>query len=126
MRLGFSGDGEKVAALDVADEGADKNAFAGRHGVILKQAHCWGEGDTGETARLSYTMVRELGCTEMNYDCIGVGAGIKAETNRMIAESIIPPTFKILPWNSATSPENAEQRIIPDDIDSPLIGDFFP
>jgi hypothetical protein len=125
VHLGFTGDGEKVAALDVADEGADKNAFAGRHGVVLKKAHCWGEGDTGETARLGYTMARELGCTEMNYDCIGVGAGVKAETNRMIAESIIPPTFKILPWNAAASPENPGHRIIPDDIDSPLIGDFF-
>ena len=125
VKLGFQDDGEKIAGLDVADEGADKNAITIRHGVVLKEVACWGEGDVGESARKGYALARQLGCSELNYDCIGVGAGVKAETNRMISENIIPATFKVLPWNAGSSPENAELRMIPDDIDSPLIGDFF-
>ena len=124
-KLGIKDDGEKVAALDVADEGGDKNAFCGRHGVVIKKCQAWGEGDTGQTAQLGVRLAREMSCTELNYDCIGVGAGVKSETNRMIKEDLIPKSIKVLPWNAADPPSMAEQRIVPNDHDSPLIGDFF-
>ncbi len=123
--LGIKDDGEKISALDVADEGRDKNAFAARYGVVLKACTCWGQGDTTQTANTGYTMARELSCSELDYDCIGVGAGVKGETNRMIKEGIIPKSFKILPWNAAETPENPEWHLIRNDNESPLIGDFF-
>jgi hypothetical protein len=125
IRLGFGDDGEKIAALDVADEGGDKNALVYRHGVILKFSDRWGEGDTGETARRAVRQTLAGSCHELYYDSIGVGAGVKAETNRLEAEGLIPSRLGIYPWSAAASPDNPEHRLIPGDLDSPKNGDFF-
>lgn len=125
IRLGFGMDGEKVAALDVADEGADKNAVAVAHGVVLVHADFWGDRDAGIAARRAYGIARDWGCNELDYDCIGVGVGAKVEFNRMREEGGIPDSFIILPWNAAESPENPDQRIIPEDPNSPTIGDYY-
>jgi len=111
--------------LDVADEGGDKNALAIRHGVVLTFADHWGEGDTGETARRAVRQTQAGGCTELYYDCIGVGAGVKGETNRLSGEGLIPKTLKIYPWNAASGPDQPDARLIPDDINTPKNGDFF-
>jgi hypothetical protein len=125
IKLGFVDDGEKIAALDVADEGGDKNALVYRHGVILKFADRWGEGDTGETARRAVRQTLAGSCNELYYDSIGVGAGVKAETNRLEAEGSIPASLRIYPWSASAGPSNPDHRLISDDIDSPKIGDFF-
>jgi phage terminase large subunit len=125
IKLGFGDDGKKIAGLDVADEGGDKNALAIRHGVILKLAEHWGEGDTGVTARRAIQQVLESACAELYYDSIGVGATVKAETNRLKKEGHIPQSLKILPWNAGASPNQPEDRLIPGDANSPKNNDFF-
>lgn len=125
IKLGFGEDGERIAMQDVADEGGDKNALAIRHGVVLKYAEHWGEGDTGATARRGIITCKEFGIHEYYYDSIGVGAGVKAETNRMIEEGLIPRTLRVMPWNAAASPINPTNHIIPHDDQSPCNEDFF-
>jgi phage terminase large subunit len=125
IKLGFGDDGKKIAGLDVADEGGDKNALAIRHGVILKYIENWGEGDTGATARRALQKVVEYSCSELYYDSIGVGAGVKAETNRLRGEWAIPKGLKILPWNAADTPDRPNERLIPNDTHSPKNEDFF-
>ncbi len=125
VKLEFGSDGKRVSALDVADEGGDKNAQASRFGVILKQCDQWAEGDTGETARRAIQTCKELQISEFYYDSIGVGAGVKAETNRLRAIAAAPLALRILPWNAAIAPRDPEGRIIPGDSQSPKNTDFF-
>ncbi len=65
------------------------------------------------------------GCTELYYDCIGVGAGVKGETNRLCGEGLISKTLKIYPWNASFGPDQPEARLIPDDTNTLKNGDFF-
>jgi phage terminase large subunit len=41
VKLGIAVTGGKYAALDVGDQGADKNAFAGRRGILLEHISSW-------------------------------------------------------------------------------------
>lgn len=125
IALGFEPSGEKVAALDVADEGGDKNAFIARHGVVIEEAEHWGEGDTGKTANRGVDMCRDGGYTELYYDAIGVGAGVKAETNRLNELDQLPQHLQIFPWVASASPMQPEEFIIPNDDRSPKNSDFF-
>jgi phage terminase large subunit len=81
-------------ALDVADgeEGiADANAFVKRKGVKLFFADEWGERDTGQTTRRTIMNIGEHLPMTVQYDCIGVGSGVKAEINRLeIDEKKLP------------------------------------
>lgn len=117
VKLGFEATGLTFAGLDVADEGGDKNAFVARKGSILKHAEDWAEGDTTETANKAVEKSIELNVNELQYDCIGVGAGIKGETNRLKREGVLPNDLAIVPWNASNPPENPDESIYgePDD-----------
>ena len=125
IRLDFQPTGEKVAALDVADEGGDKNALAMRHGVVLQYGKHWGEGDAGESARRAVQDSMAAGMDELYYDAVGVGAAVKAETNRLAHAGLIPETFRIMPWFAGASPLNPEDHLISYDDKTPLNKDFF-
>ncbi|MBC3540646.1 TerL protein [Rufibacter sp. H-1] len=125
IKLKFVATGEKVAALDVADEGGDKNALAMRYGVVLQYGEHWGEGDAGESARRAVMESLNAGMGELYYDAVGVGAAVKSETNRMKKDGQIPRTLSILPWLAGASPLNPEGRMIPDDLNTPMNKDFF-
>lgn len=71
--------GQRAAGLDVADEGADANAFAYRHGAVVLDLAEWKEGNTTQTARRAFALARDRDCDELRYDSIGVGAGVKGE-----------------------------------------------
>ncbi|GFO81791.1 MAG: hypothetical protein A49_14180 [Methyloceanibacter sp.] len=124
-KLDFSDDGGWAGALDVADEGMDRNAFAARKGVVLRHAEEWGARDTGETAR------RATGCCdnrlpiEVQYDCIGVGAGVKAEVNRLADEGLLPSGIRFVSWDAGAKPQNPDEHVIRGDKDTPLNDDFY-
>ena len=118
-------DGACTAALDVADEGGDKNALVVGKGRIVKYAEHWGEGDTGATARKAVAKCRELQATELYYDSIGVGAGVKAETNRLADERALPENLTIHPWNAAAGVLEPTENIIRGDENTPKNEDFF-
>ena len=113
------------AALDVADEGLDTNALARRKGCVLKSVSEWGERDTGATARRAINACREVGPILLQYDCVGVGAGVKAEANRLTDERLMPPGVRLVPWAAGAAVEDPEGRVIPGDKNSPLNKDFY-
>jgi hypothetical protein len=125
IKLGIEDDGIVMAALDVADEGGDKNALGIRKGIVLNHIEAWGEGDTGVTANRALTDCKMHGVTHLFYDCIGVGAGVKAETNRLDREGAIPKTLSIHQWNAADNPINPSDHVIEFDRDSPINKDFY-
>ena len=125
IKLGFDDDGGYCAGLDVADEGMDTNAQALRKGVILRSVDEWAERDTGATARRSVAMLSDLGGCDVQYDCIGVGAGVKAEVNRLDEDGLIPSGLQYVPWNAGAGVENPDDYVIEGDTESPINKDFY-
>lgn len=116
------------AGLDVADEGADRNALAIRQWIILRACAEWGERDPGVVTRRTITALRERGLRgiDVEYDSIGVGATVKAEYNRLVDEGALSRAeFNFKPWNAGAGVVNPFYRIIPDDDQSALNKDFF-
>lgn len=135
IKLQFTDDGKWVAGLDVADEGGDRNALAQRKGVVLKGVKVWGQVDTGVTARRAIQYLRKPRETQLMYDCIGVGAGCKAEFNRLrgLDESgevekgapQWPQGLRVQPWNAGAKVLFPKKRVIRGDKDSPLNEDHY-
>lgn len=124
IKLNWDATGMKIAAMDVADEGGDKHALAQRHGLILRTAEAWAQGDTGDATRKAIQATKEFGSNEFHYDAIGVGAGVKSETNRLRSEGELG-NIKVYPWNAGGSPLDMEKNIIYGDKESPKNKDFF-
>ena len=119
---------EWYAGLDVADEGNDRNALTLRQWVIWRDVQEWGERDPGISARKAVLACREhknhICC---QYDCIGVGSGVKTEYNRLTTDEGVISAHEIpfIPWNAGASVLNPFERIIPDDNESLQNKDFF-
>lgn len=114
------------AGLDVADEGLDRNALATGQWIIWRTCHEWGERDPGMTARRAVEAVRGHPGIRVQYDAIGVGAGVKTEYNRLVDERLlIPSQLAFVPWNAGASVQWPYARIIPDDENSLTNADFF-
>lgn len=116
------------AGLDVADEGADRNALALRQWIILRFCREWGERDPGVLTRNVIGVIRERGLIgiDLEYDSIGVGVSVKSEYNRLLDEGAITRLeLNLKPWNAGAGVVNPFDRIIPDDDQSILNKDFF-
>ena len=124
-KLGIKIEGEKVAGLDVADEGGDKNSVTLRYGILCTENKAWGEGDTGDTALKTVQLMRSNGITEMQYDCIGVGAGIKASINILKKREKYIKKISPVKWNAGANPLFGESRLIKGDRDTPKNKDFY-
>lgn len=124
IKLGFDGSGEKVAAADIADGGADKNALVYRNGVILRYADHW-PGEAGDMAEKAVPVCAEAGIEEIFYDSIGVGVGFKTKTNTMKEWPTWPQRLRVFPWDAGAAPLNPEDHTIPDDLESPLNKDQY-
>lgn len=87
-KLGFEITGDKFAALDVADEGADKNALAGRHGVKLNRMKSWsGAGSTiFKTVEKAFALLDEWEQESFLYDGDGLGAGVRGDAQQINSE----------------------------------------
>lgn len=119
---------EWYAGLDVADEGNDRNALTLRQWVIWRDVQEWGERDPGISARKAVLACREhKGHISCQYDCIGVGSGVKTEYNRLTTDEGVISAHEIpfIPWNAGASVLNPFERIIPDDNESLQNKDFF-
>ena len=133
VKLQFMDEGKWIAGLDVADGGGDKNALAQRRGVVLKQVEAWGAVDTGVTTRRAIQKLIRPSETSLMYDCIGVGAGVKSEVNRLRAaqeagertEFLFPVGLRVEPWNAGTAVLFPEKRVIRGDKESPLNKDHY-
>ena len=130
VTLGFEPTGATIAGLDVADEGGDKNALAIRKGAVLDAADDWGEGDTGQTTRKAIGALQGRGAVELQYDSVGIGAGVKSEANRLAAEGHLPAGIKLTPWSAGAGAQFPDKHILRDehgnpDKASPTNKDFY-
>jgi phage terminase large subunit len=118
VKLGIKPTGEHRGALDVADEGRDKNAFAGVHGIVLEQLHEWsGKGDDiFGTVEKAFDYCDEYGYGSFHYDADGLGAGARGDARvineRRAATQPKPlPGVKVLPFRGSSSVRDPEKPI---------------
>lgn len=119
---------EWYGGLDVADEGNDRNAFTLRQWIIWRDVFEWGERDPGISARKAILACRPYaGNISCQYDCIGVGAGVKTEYNRLTKEEMVinPNEIPFIPWNAGAGVIHPYERIISEDEHSLQNKDFF-
>lgn len=83
LRLGFEASGRKVVGFDVADEGIDSNAVCFAHGSVVLDLDEWNGTDVIYSADKANTWAENHRSEEIVFDSIGVGAGVKAEYNRL-------------------------------------------
>jgi phage terminase large subunit len=122
------------AGLDLADGGGDRNALAVREAVTLRSIEQWGERDTGITTRKALdgvvshaTKVRRV---YLQYDSVGVGAGVKAESNRLIDDGLMPKHVEVVSWNAGATVLDPDRHVVinddgTQDNESPLNKDFY-
>lgn len=118
-------DGGWAAALDVADEGLDTNALCRRKGRVIRSLTEWGDRDTGVTTRRAVDACRGVGALDLQYDCVGLGAGVKAEANRLRDDKLMPPGITLVPWNAGGEVMDKEKHVVPRDRNSPLNKNLF-
>lgn len=84
-RLGIEPTGARIGAMDVADEGKDKNAFASRKGILLDFLTQWsGKGsDIMESVATAFNHADDLGLREFRYDADGLGAGVRGDARTL-------------------------------------------
>jgi phage terminase large subunit len=121
--------GKRIAGLDVADEGGDLNALAFRKSYMLQHVENWGEGDTGKTTRRAVSAL-ESEPVEIQYDSVGVGAGVKAEANRLASVGSLKSTMQFVPWSAGAKVQFPDRHLLKDengaqDRQSPTNKDFY-
>lgn len=87
IKLGIKPSGAKFGALDVADEGKDKNAFCGAYGFLIECLEEWsGKGDDiFGTVQKAFSLCDQFGYDGFLYDADGLGAGVRGDA-RVINE----------------------------------------
>lgn len=118
-------EGQVMAGFDVADEGVDSHALAIKKSILLKTCPEWHTGDVGEATNRALKKCTLNSVSLLNYDCIGVGAGVKSEANRLKRSGKIDERLNIVPWNAAANPLYPKARVIKDDKQSPRNIDFY-
>jgi phage terminase large subunit len=85
IRLGLKPTGIRMGALDVADRGADKNAFCVRHGFLLEHAQSWsGSGsDIFATTEKAFLLADRFKLNEWLFDGDGLGAGVRGDARKI-------------------------------------------
>jgi phage terminase large subunit len=80
-KLNIIPSGVRLAAMDVADEGRDKNAFCGRYGILLEYMESWsGKGDDiFKSVEKVFTLCDILDYPSVLYDADGLGAGVRGD-----------------------------------------------
>lgn len=87
-RDGFKNSNRRRAALDVSDQGKDKNCLTICRGVLLEYLELWsGAGsDQSETCARAFSILDERGpCYELIYDASAPGAGIPGAARKLNA-----------------------------------------
>ena len=94
--------GRIYAGLDVAEYGRDTNVFTSRQGPVVREPIAWGQCNTTETTHRARDEAVRLGVFILNYDCIGVGAGVRGT----FETSENPLSFIPHPVNTGASPSD--------------------
>lgn len=87
VKLGVEPKGARIAGMDVADEGEDKNTLAGRYGILLERMDEWSGNDSDiyQTTVKMFHLMDEWKYTDVMFDNDGLGSGVRGDA-RVINE----------------------------------------
>lgn len=109
--------GERLLALDVADEGRDKNARAGRHGIVLEYMDSFsGKGsDILETLEKTFNLCDELDYKKFRYDADGLGAAVRGDARSLNKKRRLDECNEIiaLPFRGSGAVVDPEKEVFP-------------
>lgn len=125
IKLGVEPTGKRTVGLDVADEGIDQDAYVSGRGILLDYAEMFKFEDPGELARHAVLITPTNEPVDIFYDSIGVGAGVKTETNRLKKADQMPKNIKFFKWDASAGVQDPEKNIIPGDKETPLNKDYY-
>jgi hypothetical protein len=111
IKLGIEPTGRRRGALDVADEGKDKNAFAGAHGILLDFIDQWsGKGDDiyGTTEK-AFEICALQGYEGFRYDADGLGAGVRGDARKLNEGR--PQALEVDPFRGSGGVLNPDAKI---------------
>lgn len=120
LKLKIEPTGRRVSGVDVADEGLDMDALASRKGILIDFVESFKFGDPGALTRHVVKLSPTNEPVEIFYDCIGVGAGVKSEANRLKAEGILSKNVTFHKWDASGAVLFPDRNIIDGDKESPL------
>lgn len=115
IKLNIKPSGIKEGALDVADLGKDKNAYAGRHGILLNYIDEWPGTDAGDpqaTGARAMRIADQEGHDGISYDADGMGGpALRGPFQRMNAERVAKGSkrLRIMPFQGSRSGEKVFQ-----------------
>lgn len=87
LKLQIPPTGQRIGALDVADEGKDHCAFCGAHGVVVENLERWSgkNEDVFRSVQRAFQLCEDNNYAEFRYDADGIGAGVRGDA-RVINE----------------------------------------
>jgi len=111
IKLGIEPSGTRVGGLDVADEGPDLNAFAGRYGILLEYLEPWsGAGsDIYKTTEKAFDICEAYDYGALRYDADGLGAGVKGDATAIKDKR--GSTLDVTPFRGSAAVIDPDARI---------------
>lgn len=118
IKLGVKPTGMITGALDIADEGKDKNAYVEGHGILTTRCEEWsGVGsDIYATIEKTFAFAHESQATEVIYDASGLGAGARGDSVRINEKRVAEGLHQIrfISFMGGESPLDADEAFIID------------
>lgn len=114
-KLGLTVTGPKRAAMDVADEGADKNAMALTHGPKLVRVTDWSgkDSDILYSVQKAFAICDEWGIGSFRFDSDGLGASVRGDARALnegrTANELEP--IQVQPWRGSAGVANPDKPI---------------
>lgn len=131
IKLGIQPTGKRLGAMDVADEGRDKNAFSARYGFLLTEVEEWsGIGsDIYKSSEKAFGLCDKHGLEEFRFDEDGLGAGVRGDARAIneIRKAEGARYILATPFRGSASVFDPEAEAVPGDNGQParINKDFF-
>lgn len=102
VRLGIRPAGSRRVGLDVADEGADRNAACAMEGVVATRVEEWSgkNSDIFATTQRAFHLCMEVGAGELRYDADGLGASVRGDA-RVLQEQSGRRRMRVVPYRGS-------------------------
>ncbi len=90
VKLGIAPKGARIAGVDIADEGVDKNAICGRYGILVELLEYWSGkgGDIYETVERIFNTCDSFDFPAVLFDADGLGAGVRGDARVINAKRV--------------------------------------
>lgn len=123
VKLGIDPRGERISALDVADQGKDENSQSFVNGILLEDVVSW-HGKTvedifGTTSKAFDNCDERPGYNGFHFDSDGLGAGVRGDA-RVLNESR-DTKLEVVPFHGSAGVINGDIEIM----EGRLVKEFF-